>query len=118
MINSVHIYLYFFRDLDRSQRLESAYDELMNDDDDFDELMIQNDTTLTVPNNNDRTKQSDQKNKVESNSCVNSVHTVSSKGDNSVKRVRGCSPVAGCSKSGEESPIIPILGTKVKVSQY
>lgn len=101
-------------DLDRSQRLESAYDELMNDDDDFDEMMIQNDTTVTVQNS-DRTKQIDQQNKRQHVSGVNSVQTVSSKGDNLVKRVRSDSPVAGCSKSSEESPVIPILGSKVKI---
>ncbi|XP_045171278.2 cell cycle checkpoint control protein RAD9A-like isoform X2 [Mercenaria mercenaria] len=102
-------------DLERSQRLESAYDELMNDDDDFDEMMIQNDTTIAVQNNA-RTTPSERLNKSESVSRVNSVKTVNARGDNSVKTVRSNSPVAGCSKSSEESPVIPVLGSKVKIA--
>lgn len=83
----------------------------MDDDNDFDEMLIQNDTTI-VRNQPDRTKSSENNAK---QTTSDSLRTISAKGDNLVQSVRSYSPVPGTSKDSEESPVIPVLGTKVKV---
>lgn len=102
-------------DIERSQRLETAYDELMNDDNDFDEMLIQNDTTIAVQQT-EGTNRNQCLSKTGNVTGVNSLRTINARGDNSARNVRSNSPVAGCSKSSDESPVIPVLGAKVKVS--
>lgn len=86
----------------------------MNDDD-FEEMMIQNDTTVNVPQQ-DRTRVNKNPNNVSDNrQRPGDSFSVNSRGDYSREVMRSSSPVAGCSKTNEGSPVIPVLGSKVKV---
>lgn len=104
-------------DLEQSERLESAYDEMMNDDDGFDEMLIQNDTTMAA-HQRDKTNTNKHISRTEHVDSADSGGTVNARGDNSTEGVQSDSPVAGCSKASEESPVIPVLGSKVKVGEF
>ena len=128
---------------DRSERLEAAYDELM-DDDDFDEMIIDNQTTMYVDKTPVHTSSASRThtNASRTHTSASGTHTSASRisenlnseregrnferqnidgsGDHSKSGVdnripRPQSPVAGTSKDDSESPVIPVVhpGTKV-----
>ncbi|KAL4223119.1 Cell cycle checkpoint control protein rad9b [Mactra antiquata] len=102
-------------------------EEFMNDENDFDEMMIQHETTI---NHRDQTNIHNNKQTIDSKHKHSEDLSVRSKGDNSVVNSKGdhsnidysmeimrsASPTAGCSKTNEESPVIPILGSRVKIT--
>jgi len=128
----------------------------MNDDTDFDEIMIQNDTTVYAPPTSSNTTHTSSVTRLYSNTARESRDTMSEKqrennddgpeskngfsrtsrkdvilgvnatGDNNgrpggngeiIKSSAG-SPMAGSSKSNDESPVIPVLGSIVKVCYF
>ena len=122
---------------DRADRLEAAYEELMNDDD-FEEMMIDNETTVHVDktvgqSNKTRTDRSSRTSTVSSERTGTGIERVNfgeadierhsnvgDRGDYSrkascAKNFRTNSPVPGTSKDDSESPVIPVVqaGTKV-----
>ena len=114
---------------DRSERLEAAYDELM-DDDDFDEMIIDNQTTMYVDKTPVHTSTTSRTTTSASRISENlnseregrnfERQNIDGRGDHSKSgfdnRIpRPQSPVAGTSKDDSESPVIPVVhpGTKV-----
>lgn len=108
---------------------------MMNDDTDFEEMLIQNDTTVIAPpalvntaSDIQEARQISNTNTDKSLPRTNSVVAAAPNvaGDNGLRqgvnseivRSSAGSPMPGCSKNYEESPLIPVLGTKVKVSSH
>ena len=121
-------------DRERSERLDAAYEEMMNDDD-FDDMVIENQTTMHVNKTpvssaytKTRTDLGSKSSTVdnESNRNISDIvnrgieRIIGQGGDNSrtagdSRTSRVESPLPGTSKDDSQSPVIPILqqGTKV-----
>ena len=133
-------------DRERSERLDAAYEEMMNDND-FDEMVIDNQTTMHV--NKTPVSSAYSKTRTDSTKSTKSRTDLSSKSSSTVDNDRGRSisdtvnrgtervigaggdngrgggdistsrvesPVPGTSKGDVESPVIPVVQAGAKVS--